>query len=50
VCKTQKLNIENDKIKNEWAKENGYKLLRFWEHDINNNIKYVTQTLLENLI
>jgi very-short-patch-repair endonuclease len=47
--KTQKINIENDKIKNQWAADNGYKLLRFWENDINNNIKQVKQTLLENL-
>lgn len=47
-CKTQTINLKNDKLKNQWAKENGYKLLRFWEHDINNNIKQVKQTLLEN--
>jgi very-short-patch-repair endonuclease len=40
--------MERDKIKNEWAIDNGYKLLRFWETDINNNIKQVKQTLLEN--
>lgn len=49
VCKTQEINIKNDKLKNEWAQSNGYKLLRFWENDINNNIKQVKQTLLENL-
>jgi hypothetical protein len=43
------INIENDKLKDEWAKTNRYKLLRFWEDDINNNIKQVKQTLLENL-
>jgi len=48
-CETQKHNIENDKIKNEWALNNGYKLLRFWEDDINNNIQQVKKTLLENL-
>lgn len=47
-CKSQELNLINDKFKNEWAKNNGYKLLRFWENDINNNIKQVKQTLLEN--
>jgi very-short-patch-repair endonuclease len=45
-CKTQHINIENDKIKSQWALDNGYKLLRFWENDINNNIKQVKQTLL----
>jgi very-short-patch-repair endonuclease len=49
VCKTQEINIENDKLKDQWALDNGYKLLRFWEDDINNNIKQVKQTLLENL-
>lgn len=49
ICKTQEINIKNDQEKNKWAKENGYKLLRFWEDDINNNIKQVKQTLLEHL-
>jgi very-short-patch-repair endonuclease len=49
ICKTQEISLENDKLKNKWAQDNGYKLLRFWENDINNNIKQVKQTLLENL-
>ena len=48
-CKTQKYNIENDKIKTQWALDNDYKLLRFWENDIKNNIKYIKQTLLETI-
>jgi very-short-patch-repair endonuclease len=50
TCKTQEINITNDQFKNEWALNNGYKLIRFWESDINNNIKYVKKTLLENCI
>lgn len=46
--KAQIINIENDQIKNKWALDNGYKLLRFWESDINNNIIEVKKTLLEN--
>lgn len=46
---TQKRNLIRDKEKMEWAQENGYKLLRFWEDDINNNIKSVKQILLENI-
>jgi very-short-patch-repair endonuclease len=46
---SQKYNLERDKEKNQWASENGYTLLRFWENDINNNIKQVKQTLLESL-
>jgi very-short-patch-repair endonuclease len=49
VCKSQEINLINDEFKNKWAKDNGYKLLRFWEDDINNNIKSVKQTLLGNL-
>ena len=47
-CKTQHINIENDKFKSQWAVDNGYKLLRFWENDINNNIKQVKQVLLKS--
>jgi G:T-mismatch repair DNA endonuclease (very short patch repair protein) len=46
VSKCQHKNIERDKIKNQWALDNGYTLLRFWEDDINNNIKYIKQILL----
>lgn len=46
---SQYKNIENDKIKTQWAIDNGYKLLRFWENDIKNNIKHVKKILLENL-
>jgi G:T-mismatch repair DNA endonuclease (very short patch repair protein) len=49
VCKSQEINLINDELKNKWAKDNEYKLLRFWEDDINNNIKLVKQTLLENI-
>lgn len=48
ICKTQELNLENDKFKNQWAQDNNYRILRFWEDDINNNIQYVKQILLEN--
>lgn len=47
--KSQEINLINDKFKNEWALENGYKLIRFWENDINNNILEVKKTLLENV-
>jgi G:T-mismatch repair DNA endonuclease (very short patch repair protein) len=47
--KCQTKNLERDKEKNQWALENGYKLLRFWEEDINNNIKEVKRILMENL-
>ena len=39
-------NLKRDKIKNEWAIEHGYTLLRFWEHDIKNNRLEVIQQLV----
>ena len=46
---TQKRNLQRDKIKTQWALDNDYKLLRFWEDDIKNNIKYIKQTLLKTI-
>ena len=42
-------NLVRDKVKNEWAEKNNYQLIRFWEHDINNNRIEVIQKLI-NLI
>lgn len=46
----QKSNMITDQIKNEWAKANGYTLLRFWESDIQDNRLQVVKTLIENLL
>jgi len=46
---SQKKNLIRDKEKEQWLKDNGYKLLRFWENDINNNILEVKRILLENI-
>jgi very-short-patch-repair endonuclease len=48
-CKSQELNLINDRFKNEWAINNGYKIIRIWENDINNNIQQVKQILSETL-
>ncbi len=50
VNKCQFKNAIRDEEKSQWALDNGYTLLRFWENDINNNIKQVKQTLLEALV
>lgn len=42
---SQKKNLIRDKEKEQWVKDKGYKLLRFWEDDINNNTKSVKQTI-----
>jgi very-short-patch-repair endonuclease len=49
IYETQIHNSKNDQIKNEWAKANGYTLLRFWESDIQNNRLQVVKILIENL-
>ena len=46
--KCQIKNSINDEKKNKWVTDNGYKMLRFWENDINNNISIVKKILLEN--
>jgi very-short-patch-repair endonuclease len=45
----QKDSMRTDKIKNHVAKENGYKLLRFWEYDIKNNRMDVIQQLITEI-
>lgn len=47
--KTQKKSLKRDKEKNQWAKDNGFKLLRFWEDDIINNPDKILKILKENL-
>jgi very-short-patch-repair endonuclease len=49
VCKTQTKNIKRDKQKNQWAKDNGFKLLRFWENDIKNNPQQIIEILKKEL-
>ena len=41
--------VSNDLRKNRIAEELGFKLLRFWESDINNNPEYVIKRLKEEL-
>lgn len=48
--KTQKKNIKRDEQKNQWAKDNGFKLLRFWENDIKNNPQQIIEILKKELI
>lgn len=43
----QKHNEWVDKVKDEWALENGIPILRFWEHDIRENPEKVMKELKE---
>lgn len=49
IYESQKHTVEHDAVKNQWAKNNGYKLLRFWETDINENPAKVIKTLLNEM-
>lgn len=45
----QKRNKRVDKIKDDWALINGYKLIRFWEKDILNDTENIKKILIEKL-
>lgn len=45
----QKRNARVDEIKNKWAHSNGYKLIRIWEHEINENPEKVLNMLRDRL-
>ena len=47
--RTQKHSEWVDKEKDRWALEHGIPIIRFWEHDINNNPDYVKKVLLEKV-
>lgn len=47
--KIQEINLKNDEMKTKWAEDNGFKLLRFWEYDINNNLEFVINELKNKL-
>ena len=47
VYESQKHTIEHDLTKNKIALDNGYQLLRFWEHDIKTNRFDVVKNLME---
>jgi very-short-patch-repair endonuclease len=42
-------NLKQDEIKNKWCIDNGYKLLRFWETDIKNNLDDIIEILKKEL-
>ena len=46
---TQKRNKRVDEIKNKWAQENYYVLLRFWEKDIYNDVPGIIKFLTEKI-
>lgn len=49
IYETQKGNLIQDKIKEKWCLDNGYKLLRFWESDINTKPEEIIKTLKKEL-
>jgi very-short-patch-repair endonuclease len=49
IYESQKKNILRDQEKNEWAKNNGFDIIRFWEYDISNNPEKVLEMLKNKL-
>lgn len=50
IYKAQISNLKQDKIKEQWCNDNGYKLLRFWETDINTKPEEVIVRLKQELL
>ena len=42
-------NIEYDKSRTEFLKSKGYKVIRFWNNDVDNNIEGVFEVIRKNL-
>lgn len=47
MCPMQKRNKRVDELKDKWALMHGIPILRFWEHDINDNSEFVFKKLKE---
>lgn len=45
-----KKNIENDKVTNERLANDGWKVMRFWQHDIEADISKVVRSIEEQLV
>jgi len=41
-------NAEQDKIRDTWLREQGYKILRFWNNEVLANMEGVLETIREN--
>lgn len=42
-------NIKSDKARSDYLKNEGYKILRFWNNEVQENIDGIFQTILKNL-
>ena len=45
----EELNIQSDKNRTRYLENNGYKVLRFWNNEIDNNIEGVYETILREI-
>lgn len=46
---TNKKNIEYDKERTEFLEHEGYRVIRFWNNDINKNLEGIYKKILESL-
>lgn len=49
LSERQILKQQDDNIKNRIAKENGYKIIRFWEYDIHKNFDLVRTKIINEI-
>jgi len=42
------LNIEKDKVKQKFIEKQGYKVLRYWNNDVDDNLEGVVEDILRN--
>ena len=50
IYEAQKANLIQDKVKEVWCLNNEFKLLRFWEKDINERPEWVIDELKKQLL
>jgi len=46
----QHVHNSNDKIRDEWLRAEGYKVLRFWDNEVFNNLESVLEFIRDDLL
>jgi len=46
----QHVHNSNDKIRDEWLRAEGYKVLRFWDNEVFNNLESVLESIRDDLL
>ena len=46
----QHLDNKKDKLRDRWLKEQGYKVLRFWDNEVLTNVEGVLEVIREKIL